>query len=69
MGGDVVVSMKEGYTLNPDFEPEKEGDRILHGDHGGLNFSDSISPFLIAHKGGGGAGKPGVRSRDQGLGS
>jgi len=45
--GDVVVSMKEGYSLNPDFRPEKEGEKVLHGDHGGLNFNDSVAPFLI----------------------
>jgi len=45
--GDVVVSMKEGYSLNPDFKPEKEGEKILHGDHGGLNYSDSVAPLLI----------------------
>ena len=45
--GDVIVSMKEGYSLNPDFKPEKEGEKILHGDHGGLNFNDSIGPLLI----------------------
>jgi len=45
--GDIVISMKEGYSLNPDFKPEKEGERILHGDHGGLNSSDSIGPLLV----------------------
>ena len=45
--GDVVVSMKEGYSLNPDFKPEKEGEKILHGDHGGLNSSDSVTPLLV----------------------
>lgn len=45
--GDVVVSMKEGYSLNPDFKPEKQGEEILHGDHGGLNSDDSIVPLLI----------------------
>lgn len=45
--GDVIISLKEGISLNPDFRPEKEGEKILHGDHGGLNFSDSIGPLLI----------------------
>lgn len=45
--GDIAVSMKESYSLNPDFKPEKQGEKILHGDHGGLNFNDSIGPLLI----------------------
>ncbi len=44
--GDIIISIKEGYSLNPDFKPE-EGEKILHGDHGGLNFSDSVGPLLI----------------------
>ncbi|MGB9176515.1 MAG: alkaline phosphatase family protein, partial [Methanoregula sp.] len=45
--GDIVISVREGYSLNPDFGPVRAGEKILHGDHGGLNFSDSVVPFLI----------------------
>jgi predicted AlkP superfamily pyrophosphatase or phosphodiesterase len=44
--GDVVVSMKEGFSLNPDFKPVVQSEEILRGDHGGMNRSDSISPLL-----------------------
>lgn len=45
--GDIIISMKEGFSLNSEFEPEKEGEKILHGDHGGRNFTDSVAPFLM----------------------
>lgn len=44
--GDVVISMKEGYSMNPEFRAD-ERDEILHGDHGGLNSSDSLVPLLV----------------------
>lgn len=45
--GSIVVSMKEGYSLNLEFKPGKEGEAILNGDHGGLNYNDSICPLLL----------------------
>lgn len=45
--GDVVISLKEGYSVNPDFKPDREDTEVLHGDHGGLNYSDSVVPLLV----------------------
>ena len=45
--GDIVTSIKEGYSINPDFKPENEGDEMVHGDHGGLNYTDSVVPLLV----------------------
>jgi hypothetical protein len=33
--------------MNKEFKPAREGDEILHGDHAGLNASDSLVPLLI----------------------
>jgi arylsulfatase A-like enzyme len=45
--GDVAVSMREGYSMNPEFRPANPGDGIHHGDHAGLNAGDSLVPLLI----------------------
>jgi len=45
--GDIIISMKEGYSMNSDFKPSKEGEEMLHGDHGGLNSSDFLVPLLF----------------------
>ena len=45
--GDIVISMKEGYSMNSEFKPSQPGEEILHGDHGGLNSSDSLVPLLF----------------------
>jgi hypothetical protein len=45
--GDIVISIKEGYSMNPEFKPLKEGEEIHRGDHGGLNANDSLVPLLI----------------------
>jgi len=45
--GDIVISMKEEYSMNHEFKPSHEGEEILHGDHGGLNSSDSLVPLLM----------------------
>ena len=45
--GDVVVSIKEGYSLHPSRNPEAMINEPIQGDHGGLNKNDSIVPFLI----------------------
>jgi len=45
--GDIVISMREGCSMNQEFKPAREGDEILHGDHAGLNSSDSLVPLLI----------------------
>ncbi len=53
--GDVVVSLKEGFSLNESLKyleeecgkPSAAGERVLGGDHGGLNYTDSICPLLV----------------------
>ncbi|MFA4824996.1 MAG: alkaline phosphatase family protein [Methanoregula sp.] len=45
--GEIVISMKEGYSMNSEFRPSYEGEKILHGDHAGLNSSDSLVPLLF----------------------
>ncbi|MFQ6125788.1 MAG: alkaline phosphatase family protein [Candidatus Heimdallarchaeota archaeon] len=45
--GDVVISLKEGYSLHPSLNPEASSNEPIQGDHGGLNKNDSIVPFLI----------------------
>jgi predicted AlkP superfamily pyrophosphatase or phosphodiesterase len=45
--GDIVISMKEGYSMNPKFRTPHADEEMLHGDHGGLNSSDSLVPLLI----------------------
>lgn len=45
--GDIVISIKEGYSINPDFKPETKEDEMVHGDHGGLNYTDSVVPLLV----------------------
>ena len=45
--GDIVISMKEDYSMNHEFKPSHEGEEMLHGDHGGLNSSDSLVPLLF----------------------
>ena len=45
--GDVVVSIKEGYSLHPSRNPEADRNEPIQGDHGGLNKNDSIVPLLI----------------------
>lgn len=53
--GDVSVSLKEGYSFNESLkyfeeqcgEPMAGEKLLLGGDHGGLNYKDSICPLLI----------------------
>lgn len=53
--GDVSVSLKEGYSFNESLKYFEEqcgkpmaGEKLLlGGDHGGLNYKDSICPLLI----------------------